>query len=129
MKLREIMNRHQMIRFFDGYVDERIEELGEKKLKRPLVKTPLLEMPNGKGHFSSDGVRKTFERCQVSMDPIDESPFSFRGTGVASPGISTVYGEDARNYWAGHVNLPEMSRDSPSKSGKRIESDTPARFS
>jgi hypothetical protein len=33
-----------MIRFFDGYASERIAELDERKLRRPLVKTQILEM-------------------------------------------------------------------------------------
>ena len=45
--LREIRSRHQMIRFFDGYAIERMEELDERKLKRPLVKTQLLELLDG----------------------------------------------------------------------------------
>jgi len=41
--LRNIKNREDMIRYFDGYTSGRSSEIGERKLNRPLVKTQLLE--------------------------------------------------------------------------------------
>ena len=45
--LKELRNRHEVIRYFDGYMSERFDELMEKKLRRPLIKTQLLELRDG----------------------------------------------------------------------------------
>jgi hypothetical protein len=45
--LQQIHNRNQMVRFFDGYSEERMDEIEERKLRRPLVKTHLLELQHG----------------------------------------------------------------------------------
>ena len=45
--LKELRNRHEVIRYFDGYMSERFDDLTEKKLRRPLIKTQLLELRDG----------------------------------------------------------------------------------
>jgi len=42
-ELESINSREKMIRYFDGYSAERMEELDERKIKRPLVKSYMLE--------------------------------------------------------------------------------------
>jgi len=49
IELAQIKDRHAMIRFFDGYATERMEELQAEKLKRPLVKSQLLEILDSHG--------------------------------------------------------------------------------
>lgn len=73
--LHEIRSRHQMIRFFDGYAIERMEELDERRLKRPLVKTQLLEVLGGNEAHTDEGLRAIFGRRQVTLMPIETSLF------------------------------------------------------
>lgn len=42
-EIRSIDSREKMIRYFDGYTAKRMEELGEKNIKRALVKSYMLE--------------------------------------------------------------------------------------
>ncbi|MGC8669257.1 MAG: hypothetical protein ACP5VE_14195, partial [Chthonomonadales bacterium] len=65
--LGQIQNRQQMIRFFDGYAIERMDELDERKLKRPLVKTHLLELVDGEEARTSQGLQALFGRCGVRL--------------------------------------------------------------
>ena len=39
----QVQNREDMIRFFEGYTSQRLEEIDKRTLNRPLVKTQLLE--------------------------------------------------------------------------------------
>jgi len=73
--LHEIRSRHQMIRFFDGYAIERMEELDERRLKRPLVKTQLLEVLGGNEAHTDEGLRANLGRRQVTLVPIETSLF------------------------------------------------------
>jgi len=73
--LRQIQDRRQMIRFFDGYAVERMEELDERKLKRPLVKTHLLEILDGQEARTPQGLQAIFGRRGVRLQPLDEGLF------------------------------------------------------
>jgi hypothetical protein len=42
-EIKSITSREKMIRYLDGYSAERMEELDERKIKRPLVKSYMLE--------------------------------------------------------------------------------------
>lgn len=75
MDLRQIKNRQQMIRFFDGYAIERMEELDERKLKRPLVKSHLLELLDGQEARTSQGLQAIFGRRGVRLQPFNEGLF------------------------------------------------------
>ncbi len=70
--LARIQTRHQMIRFFDGYALERMEELDERKLKRPLVKTHLLELLDGDEARTPQGLQTILDRRGVRLEPLDE---------------------------------------------------------
>ena len=72
MDLLQIENRHQMIRFFDGYAIERMEELDERKLRRPLVKTHLLELLDGQEACTPQGLQAILARRGVRLDLLDE---------------------------------------------------------
>ncbi len=67
MDLRYIRDRHQMIRFFDGYAIERMEDLSERKLKQPLVKSYLLELLDGEEARTPQGLLTIFNRRGVKM--------------------------------------------------------------
>lgn len=75
IRLREIRSRHQMIRFFDGYATDRMEELDERKLKRPLVKTHLMEIMDGAEARTTEGLQDIFGRRRVRLEPLDEGLF------------------------------------------------------
>jgi hypothetical protein len=64
-----------MVRFFDGYAIERMEELDERKLRRPLVKSHLLEILDGQDARTSQGLQAIFGRRGVRLQPIDEDLF------------------------------------------------------
>jgi hypothetical protein len=73
--LTHIHDRHQMIRFFDGYSSDRIEELDERKLKRPLVKTHLLEVMDGHGRSLAEYLPTVLQRQGVSARLLDDGLF------------------------------------------------------
>jgi hypothetical protein len=73
--IRNIRDRHQMIRFFDGYAIERMEELDKRKLKRPLVKTHLIELLNGKRSCTPPELIETFGKNRMRLEPLDHQLF------------------------------------------------------
>ncbi|MEW6667905.1 MAG: hypothetical protein AB1512_22065 [Thermodesulfobacteriota bacterium] len=73
--LSQIANRLEMIRFFDGYATERQEEINERRLKRPLVKTQLIEILNGREAVSPDRLQAIFERRQMRLNPLEDGLF------------------------------------------------------
>jgi len=70
--LRQIRDRRQMIRFFDGYALKRMEELDERKLRGPLVKTHLLELLDGAGARTPEGLQAISARRGLCLEPLDE---------------------------------------------------------
>jgi len=75
VELKHLKNRHEMIRFFDGYTTERMEELYAEKLKRPLVKSQLLEVLDGKQARNSRTLQAIFEQHGAQLRALDESMF------------------------------------------------------
>ena len=73
--LRRIQSRHEMIRFFDGYASERIGELDEQKLRKPLVKTQVLELINGQEVRTPQGLHAILGRIGSRLESLDESLF------------------------------------------------------
>ncbi len=121
MKLSELRDRHQMIRFFDGYTSERMEELSVAKLKRPLVKTQLLEFVDGKEDQQKQMLRQVFERQGVQLKQLDETLFLVRDNGegeigfleILRPRIISLYSplrSDVLNRWIRHLVMgsPEL---------------------
>ncbi|HXF05945.1 MAG TPA: hypothetical protein VNM72_11095 [Blastocatellia bacterium] len=72
MRLRHIRSRHQMIRFLDGYATQRMEELDERKLKKALVKTQLLELLDGEQPHTPEGLQTVFARRGIRLEPLEE---------------------------------------------------------
>ncbi|MBE0478316.1 hypothetical protein IBX65_04260 [Candidatus Aerophobetes bacterium] len=70
-EIKSIGSREKMIRYLDGYSAERMEELDERKMKRPLVKSYMLE------HVGDTGMQKTITEVlgilEVETEQIDEN--------------------------------------------------------
>jgi len=75
MPLRLIRSRQEMTRFFDGYATQRMEELDERKLRGPLVKTHLIELLNGRCTPTPSGLQAIFERRRVHLEPLEDGLF------------------------------------------------------
>jgi len=58
--LQYIRDRQHMTDYFDGYTLDRMEELEGKELKKPLVKSYLLEFLNGKKTCTDSDLENTF---------------------------------------------------------------------
>ena len=76
--IRSIRTRTEMIRFLDGYAFERKEELDERRLRGPLVKSYLLEMLDSDYVRTSQGLMDLFVRWGVQLQQIDEDLFLVR---------------------------------------------------
>jgi hypothetical protein len=72
-RLAEIRDRLQMIRYFDGYADERMSELDKHDLKKPLVKTHLLENQCDSGVTDNGAIRAPWLRYGVTLTQLDDS--------------------------------------------------------
>jgi hypothetical protein len=70
-EIKSITSREKMIRYLDGYSAERMEELDERKIKRPLVKSYMLE------HIGDTGRQKKvtdlLAEFGIECQKIDES--------------------------------------------------------
>ena len=88
--LRAIRSRQTMVRFFDGLAAERMEELDERKLRRPLVKTHLLELLNGQTPCGSEELRRIFYRRGVELDEVEEGLFLVRDRNGPPEGIGLL---------------------------------------
>ncbi|MBE3576244.1 MAG: hypothetical protein IMX00_00860 [Limnochordales bacterium] len=76
LDLTKIATQRDMVRFFDGYSIERMEELRERsKLKRPVVKTWLLEVLDGSRPVTSETIKLLLERRGLGVTRLEESLF------------------------------------------------------
>lgn len=75
MHLGRIHTLHEMIRFFDGYASEWIGELDARKLRRPLVKTQILELLHGQALPPPQVLHAMFGRIGSRLESLDESLF------------------------------------------------------
>jgi hypothetical protein len=82
MPLQGIRDRRQMIRFFDGYAAERMDELEERRLRRPVVKTHLLELMDGGCHPTSEGLVAILARRQFRLEPLEDDLFLVYESGL-----------------------------------------------
>lgn len=73
--LRHIKDRHQMIRYFDGYSIEQMEELGAQRSKKPWVKSQLIELQETEAN-QQNGIKAIFQRRGVHLTEVDEKLFS-----------------------------------------------------
>jgi hypothetical protein len=73
-----VSSRRDMVRFLDGYSLERKEELDERKSKRPLVKTQLLEVLDGSHCRPGEDYSRVFERRGLRLKVIDHDLYGVR---------------------------------------------------
>jgi len=70
-EIKSITSRNKMTRYLDGYSAERMEELDERKMKRPLVKSYMLE------HVGDNGTQKKItdilSSLMINVQKIDEN--------------------------------------------------------
>ena len=85
--IRLIRTRTEMIRFLDGYAFERKEELDERRLRGPLVKSYLLEILDSDQIRTSQGLMDLFARCEVQLQQIDDDLFLVRDSQNGSIGF------------------------------------------
>jgi hypothetical protein len=81
----DVTSRREMIRFFDGYSLDRMEELGERKLRRPLVKTQLLEFLGGGRVADSEALEVVFRRHAMRLQPMDDTLFRVHSDDIGAP--------------------------------------------
>jgi len=74
-----IKSRDQMIRFLDGYSAERMEELDERKTKRPLVKSYMLEHVGDTGKMKN--VMDIMSLLGIHTTQIDEKLYKLQEVG------------------------------------------------
>jgi len=70
-EIRSITSREEMIRYFDGYSAERMEELDERKIKRPLVKSYMLEHVGDSGNQKE--ITQILSNFLIETQRIDEN--------------------------------------------------------
>jgi|YelNatPaOPRAMG01_1025707.scaffolds.fasta_scaffold27034_2 hypothetical protein len=70
-EIKSINSREKMIRYLDGYSAERMEELDERKTKRPLVKSYMLEHVGDNG--SQKKIRDLLAEFRIESQEIDEN--------------------------------------------------------
>ena len=73
--IRSVQTRRDMIRFLDGYAFERKEELDERRLRGPLVKSYLVEILDSSHTRSSQGLIDLFARWEVQLRYIVATSF------------------------------------------------------
>lgn len=72
-EIKSINSRESMIRYLDGYSAERMEELDERRIKRPLVKSYILEYMGGNGE--KKGITQILSNFAIESYKIDENLF------------------------------------------------------
>lgn len=121
VQLKQLRDRYQVIRFFDGYASERMEEVSAEKLKRPLVKSQLLEILDGEHGQQMKTMQGAFERHGAHLQPLDETMFLVTDNAegemgfleVLRPRIVSIYSplrSDVLDRWVRHLVLgsPEL---------------------
>src|SRR5207247_4137796 len=123
IELRHLKDRHEVIRFFDGYTTERIEELYAEKLNRPLVKSHLLEILDGKDGQQSRALQSIFGRHGAQLKRLDDTMFLVTDTAegeigfmeVLRPRIVSIYSplrSEALSRWIRRMVMGGAERDS-----------------
>lgn len=75
INLRDIKSRREMIRLFDGLSVERMDELAQKRLKRPVVKTYLLEMVTETSNGSSQQFGVLSRPGRIQLRQVEDGLF------------------------------------------------------
>lgn len=77
-EIKSITSREKMIRYLDGYSAERMEELDERKIKRPLVKSYMLEHVGDTGEQKK--VTEVLGVLGIETEQIDENIYRISDT-------------------------------------------------
>lgn len=72
-EIKSIDSREKMIRYLDGYSAERMEELDERKIKRPLVKSYMLEHVGDTG--KQEKITEVLGVLRIKTEQIDENVY------------------------------------------------------
>jgi hypothetical protein len=71
-----ISSREKMVRYLDGYAAERMEEIDERKIKRPLTKSYLIEHTSDSEKMKP--IKSIMENVGVHIETIDENLYRIR---------------------------------------------------
>lgn len=77
-EIKSITSREKMIRYLDGYSAKRMEELDERKIKRPLVKSYMLEHVGDTGEQKK--VTEVLGVLGIETEQIDENIYRISDT-------------------------------------------------
>lgn len=80
LTLANITGRDDMVRFFDGYSADRLEELRGRKLRRELVKSHLIELLNGHRQCGDEGLTALLTRRGMALTQKEEGLFLVHDT-------------------------------------------------
>ncbi|MBM4033561.1 MAG: hypothetical protein FJ291_17500 [Planctomycetes bacterium] len=80
LTLPNIAGRDDMVRILDGYSADRAEELRERKLRRELVKSHLIELLNGHRQCRDEELRQILARRGMALTQKEEGLFLVRDT-------------------------------------------------
>lgn len=69
-EIKSVDSREKMVRYLDGYSAERMEELDERKIKRPLVKSYMLEHVGDSGRQRK--VTEVLSALEIELQKIDD---------------------------------------------------------
>lgn len=120
-EIKSITSREKMIRYLDGYSAERMEELDERKTKRPLVKSYMLEHIGDSGNQKK--VTELLSGFNIECKEIDNNLYQIfdkRETGeyvgfleVITPRyfvFYTLHHSDKADRWVKNlvINSPEL---------------------
>ncbi len=70
-----VTSRREMIRLLDGYSLDRKEELDERRVKRPFVKSYLLEVRERAPDGSPSRLEDVFARRGIPLRPLEDGLF------------------------------------------------------
>ena len=72
----EIKSRDEMIHFLEGYSTERKENLDQRKMRKGLLKSYLLETLDESSNSTYPGLLEIFNVKKIKLDLIDENLYS-----------------------------------------------------
>jgi hypothetical protein len=70
--VRHIRSRHEMVRYFDGYATDGMEEREERRPQRPFVKTHLIELLGGSRVASVGDVQRVLGGSVTHLTAVDD---------------------------------------------------------
>ena len=116
--IQQVKEREGMVRYFEGYTSQRLEEIDERKLTRALVKTQLVETVGHENGSDARSLPSIFGRS-AHLTPLESGLFSIvdiqgGGAGFAehlNPRVIAIYStEDVRTFTS--WTRPQVERNS-----------------